>query len=356
MTEPKRPQALQRAAALLLLPPLLTELGISPDAVLGGTGVAPDQLRPDAYIPYAAFLSILDNASRLSGRDDIGMQLGMRQTLAALGPLGEVIRHAATLNEALGDFTAFQAGNSTGGAVYLLRADGSVILGYGVYDASSLVSPQIYDLVLAIGCNLIAELTGGAGMPEEILLSRAAPADPAPWLRLAPCPVRFGQNQTGLRLRNTTLDLTLPAANAMLHDQALASLLSGPGGSPPAISARVRHLLRPMLLNGQAGMEDVASRLSLHARALRRRLVEEGTTFAALKDEVRFAIARELLLLGPLDLTDIAITLDCASASSFVHSFRRWSGQSPGEWRSQQRGSALISASAGPPSRNGRPG
>jgi AraC-like DNA-binding protein len=73
---------------------------------------------------------------------------------------------------------------------------------------------------------------------------------------------------------------------------------------------------------------------------LRRSLREDGTTFAALKDEVRYAAARELLLLGPLGLTDIAITLDCASASSFVHSFRRWSGQSPGEWRRQQRGAA----------------
>ena len=340
MTEPKKPEARQRATSLLLLPPLLEERGIPLDGVLRGTGVTPDQLRPDSFIPYAAFLAILDNASRLTGRDDIGLMLGQRQTLAALGPLGQVMRHAATLGEALAVFTAFQAGNSTGGAVYLLRADGGVILGYGVYDASVPVTPQIYDLVMAVGCNLIAELTGGAGGPEEILLSRATPPDPAPWQRLARCPVRFGQNQTGLRLRAATLDLLLPAASATLHDQALARLFSGPGGPPPSISARVRHLLRPMLLAGQSGMEDVAARLSLHPRALRRSLREDGTTFAALKDEVRYAAARELLLLGPLGLTDIAITLDCASASSFVHSFRRWSGQSPGEWRRRQRGPA----------------
>ncbi len=340
MTEPKKSQARQRAAALLLLPPLLEELGTPLDAVLGSTGVTPEQLNPDAYIPYAAFLSILDNASRLTGRDDLGMMLGRRQTLAALGPLGPVMRHAATLGEALADFTAFQAGNSTGGVVYLLRADGGVILGYGVYDALVPVSPQIYDLVLAIGCNLIAELTGGADGPEEILLSRAAPADPAPWRRLARCPVRFGQNQTGLRLRAKSLELALPTANAALHDQALSRLLAAPDGSASPVSARVRHLLRPMLLAGQAGMDDVAARFSLHPRTLRRRLLGEGTTFAALKDEVRFATARELLMFGPLGLTDIAITLDCASASSFVHSFRRWSGLSPGDWRARQRGVA----------------
>jgi AraC-like DNA-binding protein len=336
----KKHQARQRVGALLLLPPLLDELGVSLASVLHGTGVTRDQFRPEAYIPYAAFLAVLDNACRLTGRDDIGLALGRRQTLAALGPLGVVMRHAASLGEALADFAALQSSNSTGGAVYLMRADGGVILGYGVYDVAAPVSAQIHDLVLAVGCNLIAELTGGIGAPEEILLARGAPANPSSWQRLARCPIRFGQNQTCLLLSAATLDLRLPLASAALREQALARLLSGPDGTPPTLSARVRHLLRPMLLAGQAGMEDVAARLSLHPRALRRRLGAEGTTFAALKDEVRYAAARELLMLGPLSLTDIALTLDCASASSFIHSFRRWGGLSPGDWRARQRGVA----------------
>ncbi len=47
-----------------------------------------------------------------------------------------------------------------------MRAERDVILGYGVYDASARVSSRIYDLVLAVGCTLIAELTGGAEGPE----------------------------------------------------------------------------------------------------------------------------------------------------------------------------------------------
>ena len=39
-----------------------------------------------------------------TGRDDIGMLLGQRQTLAALGPLGNAMRHAATLGEAIAAF------------------------------------------------------------------------------------------------------------------------------------------------------------------------------------------------------------------------------------------------------------
>jgi AraC-like DNA-binding protein len=329
----KRPVAMQRAASLMPLPSLLAELGVSMGSVLEGTGISSSALGPASFIPYSTFLTILDNSAMATGRDDIGMLLGRRQTLTALGPLGKLMRHAATLGEALAEFVAFQINNSTGGAVYLLRADRDVMLGYGVYNPSVRVSHHIYDLVLAVGCNLIAELTGGAVGPEEILVSRAPPSDPAPYRRLGPCPVHFDQNQTGMLLRASALTFRLPEANIVLHREALAELVSALEPSRGELCGHVLHLLRPHLLMGQAKMEDLAGRLGFHPRAMRRRLRQEGTTFEAIKDEVRFTTARELLMLGALGITDIAFTLDYSSVSSFVHAFRRWSGMSPGQWR-----------------------
>ena len=266
------------------------------------------------------------------------MLLGQRQTLAALGPLGAAMRHAATLGEAIAAFVAFQIGNSTGGAVYLIRAEQDVILGYGVYDQTVPASPQIYDMVLAVGCNLVAELTKGAVGPPEILLSRPTPGDAAPYQRLGRCPVRFGQSQTGLLLTRDSLAFRLPEADSDRHAQARARLASALEESRPKMSGHVRHLLRPQLLMGKANMEDVALRLGLHPRTLRRRLRQEGTSFETIKDEVRHAAARELLMLGALGIADIAFTLDYASVSSFVHAFRRWSGVSPGRWRAERGG------------------
>jgi AraC-like DNA-binding protein len=328
--------ALQRAASLIQLPGLLQEFGVGLDAVLAGTGVSEAELRPDGFIPYASFLTILDNACRATGREDIGMLLGERQTLAALGPLGTAMRHAATLGEAIAAFASFQIGNSTGGAVYLIRAEQDVILGYGVYDQAVHASPQIYDMVLAVGCKLLAELTHGAIGPAEILLSRPFPGEPNPYRRLGRCPVRFGQNQTGLLLTQASLAFRLPEADLPRHEQALAALGTVLEESRQNMGGHVRHLLRSHLLMGQGNMENVAMRLGLHPRTLRRRLQKEGTHFEAIKDEVRYGAARELLMLGALGIADIAFTLGYESVSSFVHAFRRWSGMSPGRWRQRE--------------------
>lgn len=341
MTDANLLAARQRAASLLLLPDLLDDFGTDLAEVLDGTGITQGDIRPDAFVPYAAFLSVLDNASRLTGREDLGILLGKRQTLAALGPLGAVLRHASTLGEAIGDFVAFQRHNSTGGAVYLMRSDRDVILGYGVYDHAARVSRQIYDLVLAVGSNLVAELTGGAVAPEEILVTRSAPMDPTPYHRLGRCPIRFGQVQTGLVLRAASLEIPLPEADLALHDLALTRLLEAVEGHSLSLAEHVRHLLRPAMLMGHAGMNTLADRLGLHPRTLRRRLRDEGTTFEAVKDDVRKAAAKDLLRLGDLSIADIAATLDYATSSAFVHAFRRWEGTTPRSWRSAGQRQAM---------------
>lgn len=328
-----RPIAMQRAAPLMPLVPLLAELGTSLEAVLKGTGVSLDQVSQDGFIPYVAFGAILDNACRLTGRKDIGLLLGQRLTLSLLGPLGEVMRHAATLGEALATFCALQIHNSTGAAVYLIRMNRNAILGYGVYVEAEPASPLIYDAVLAAGCRLIAELTAGGVSPEELLVSRAAPDDPAPYHQLAPCPIRFGQAQTAMLLPGAALDFTMPDADVARAGAALAGFAEAASATTGDMTGQARHALRPLLLSGKGGMANVAARLGLHPRTLRRRLVQEGTTFEAIKDEVRYTVARELLLVGALSITDIARTLDFAGTGAFVHAFRRWSGKPPGQWR-----------------------
>jgi AraC-like DNA-binding protein len=118
----------------------------------------------------------------------------------------------------------------------------------------------------------------------------------------------------------------LPAADRDLHKRGLARLQSAWDGTSIPLSRQVRHLLRPLLLMGNAGMDNVAGRLRLHPRAVRRRLRQEGTTFESIKDEVRYAAARDLLMLGDLNIADIAATLDYGFSRSFV---RRSTTSSP---------------------------
>jgi AraC-like DNA-binding protein len=327
--------AMQRAASLMQLPPLLAALGVDFETVLDGTGIAAADLRPEAFVPFAACQTVLDRAAKLSGCDDLGLRLGRRQTLAVLGPVGDVMRHAATLGEALSDFVTFQLGNSTGAAVYLLRSANDVVLGYGVYDSGGHVSPQLYDLVLAVGHTVIAELTDGCVAAAELWSIRAAPKDLTPYRGLAQRPILFGQSQTCLVLSAASMNHALPSANRARREELLAGLAARLSPTPWGMAARTKHAMRSLMLQGRTTMPEMARHLGMYPRSLRRALAREDTTFEAIKQEVRYAVARELLAVASLPAVDIAVTLDFATPSAFVHAFRRWSGATPGMWRRQ---------------------
>jgi AraC-like DNA-binding protein len=313
--------------------------GIAVEAVLEETGLSPDNLLAQPFIAYDTYITILRQAAARTGREDFGLLLGSRQTLATVGPLAEAVRHAATLGEALADFTTFQINNSTGAVTYLHRQDDWVLWGYGSYNPSLTFSPLVHDMVLGAGAVMLRELTGGAVKAVEFSAIRGKPEDPRQWQHLG-ARVRFGEAETGLFIPVRDLSVPLPAADRKARDEALRRLTAMAKLAPWGWTTRTRHALRALLLEGRTYMPDIARHLDIHPRTLRRALAKEGTTFEELREEVRNAMARELLSMSALAVADLSLTLGYASPSAFIHAFQRWTGQSPTAWRVARRTAA----------------
>lgn len=335
-------RARQRASALIHLPALLRECSTPLSSVLKGTGVGANDLDQDAFIPYRAMLTVLDQAAELTGREDFGLRLGRQQTLASLGPLGRLMTCAPTLGVALADFASFQISNSTGSAVYAFRTPGELGLGYAIYDLADRASIQIHDVVLSTGCSLVAELTRGSVRPVEAWTMRPSPADARPFLFLADGPVLFGRAQTMLFFPSEAADFRLPSADPAARASALAEVENQLVKVPGGLSTKVRHAVRTLMVTGKYRLSDVAASLGYHPRTLRRRLADEGVTFSALQDNVREAVARELLSLTVVPIGDISVALGFSTHSAFDRAFRRWSGTMPSEWRKTHAAMASL--------------
>lgn len=74
---------------------------------------------------------------------------------------------------------------------------------------------------------------------------------------------------------------------------------------------------------------------------LRRRLDDEGSSYRLLLDEVRQALAEELLATGAIRLEEIAERLGYGEVSNFIHAFRRWKGMTPRQYRQRRRLGAM---------------
>jgi AraC-like DNA-binding protein len=94
----------------------------------------------------------------------------------------------------------------------------------------------------------------------------------------------------------------------------------------------VRRELRTAIPRGDASLAVVARALHVSARSLQRRLGERGTSFQALVDDARRAMAEELLGGQHASVTETAFAVGFADVPAFTRAFRRWTGTPPSAW------------------------
>lgn len=326
--------AYQRVGALVGVPPLLDEFGVGLRDAIDGLPIDPRAFEDQDYrIPYPIGGSLLERCVRLTGCPYFGLLLGSRYDHRALGFAGEWMANAPDLGAALTGFVTLQDGNSRGASVYLHRLRDCWVLGYGIYEPSTIGRDQIYLLIAALGSNFIRSLTGGAVEPLEVLLSIKKPADAKPYKAvLGNGDVRFDQPQTGLLFPRSALNAPIsgarPSELERLHKLAVASRPA----SATVWTDRVRHAMRPLLIRGEPTSAAMAEFLGVSKRTLYRHLETEGASFQPLLDEVRYGMARELLTITELSVSEIADALAYSTHSHFTEAFRRWSGVTPSEW------------------------
>lgn len=334
--DPLDPSAwVQRVGGFAAMPGLLRSLGIDAEEVLAAAGL-PEQALDDASsrIPYAAVLRLLAECAAQTCTPHFGLLAGQAWRLQDLGLLGELMRHAPTVGDALRTMVACQQLNALGGAPVLLEQGDTVELGYVVYHPSPGPLDAVFDTALAAGVQLMRALVGPRWHPRRVGLPRAAPADAEPYARHFGCPVRFDAERAAFVFAASTMSRAIAGADAQRW-RALQSEMRRHGHAQlvPALYRTVRTLLA----QGAANRQATAQQLALHRRTFNRRLQAQGTSFRAILDEVRHEAARQLLRDTALPVIDVAAALGYAEASSFNHAFRRWSGQTPTAWRHRSR-------------------
>jgi len=325
----------QRVGALTSVPSLIRSLGADPAPIIAGAGLRPDALdHPSNRIPFAALTQLLSEAAARTGCAHFGLLAGRTWHLSDLGALGDIVRHAPTVGQALEEFVLLQHLHSGGAMALLLQRDGVVDLGYAIYDPHARSTLQMYDAAIAVALNMMREVCGEGFSPSEVFLPHTVPVDAAPYRKFFRAPLRFNAEVCSLRFPESVMRRPIEGADP---ERLRAALAQARAGGRAILVQAVYRTLRTLLLHGRSSGTDVARMLMMHRRTLNRRLSAEGTTFQRVLDEVRFALAKELLENSAVSMHDVAAALGYAGLTPFMRAFRRWSGTSPGEWRKSQR-------------------
>ena len=325
---------MQRVGPLVTLSEVLGRYGVTLDAAATDTGVDPGVfVNPDAVIPFRAATRMIQQAARLTGCRSIGLEIGLLNDHRSLGPIGQLIQQAPTLGEALFDFVRNQHRNSRGAVVYLMPQADAFNLGYGIYERHEQGADQVYDIALAVGVNAVRALAGPRAGPVEVLICHRGTVPRAVYEAALGCPVRLNQPHAAIVLSAEAMRLPIPGGDPALRQRLAAMVDAAIMLGALDFADHVRHILKPNILLSDASAERIARQIGIHIRTLNRRLKDEGTSFRAIEQEVRFAIACELLSLTDLDISDVSAALAYGTPSAFDRAFRRWASVSPTAWR-----------------------
>jgi AraC-like DNA-binding protein len=207
-------------------------------------------------------------------------------------------------------------------------------------------SPQIVDLVLALGYRILTEVSGWGWCPDAVHFSHSAPADVGALRKFYATRLEFECEFNGYSCLTSSLSVPTSHADPIMAKNArrLLALVDVPSEAEP-LSNAVRRAISLLLPIGRAGLKSVAATLVMQPRTLQRRLGQESTAFATLLNEVRRDLAKFYLINSAHSMGVVSELLGYASQSSFGAWFVTEFHTSPTAWRQANSKPASVGRS-----------
>lgn len=332
--ERKAPEGLLRVAPLMAIPAILREHGVEPGEVLAEFDIAPAIFDdPENTLPFATVGRLLGRCRERMDCAHLGLLMGQRSGVSALGAVGYLMQSSPDVRTALRALVEFLHLHDRGASVSLAVEGDFAELGYAILQRGVPNSELILDGAMVIALNIMRGMCGQDWRPTEVLLAHSRPDDPAPFRAAFGMIPSFDAQRSVLVFPSRWLDHPLPSADPLLHKLMQGRIQELRRQGDESLPGQVRRLLRQAIPGGDPSFENVARRIGIGERTLNRRLREEDTSFAMLREEIRYEVACQLLKETRMPANQVALALGYTDASSFTRAFRRWSGKGPARWR-----------------------
>ena len=286
--------------------------------------------QPELLVPLRDQIRLLEFASREVGDAALSARLAAEAGIPGLGVYGNRLLSAPSLEVAIARASLLIGALLQSATIIRLRIDPP--WARWTYDISDRieVGRQKHDLLaLSYMLDLLRRFAGPRWTPAQVEVAGPPVIGRGAVEEVLGCELSRGE-VSAIIFPSELLEL--PNLRSELPDAGVIDAHS-PLPDPRDIVRCVEHLVRLALLEGRPRIEWVARKMDLSGRSLQRYLNVQNTTFESVMDRVLTRHSISLLEQGHTPITELALQLGYADPSHFVRAFRRWTGQTPGEFR-----------------------
>ncbi|QFU75105.1 AraC family transcriptional regulator [Halioglobus maricola] len=265
----------------------------------------------------------------------------------------QAMLHARDLRQALQRASVYFRRMQSTGETFAIEEDGDLVWCRFVFDDAtdrSLVAPENFSME---SLHWLPGMTGrilsmamwhrvcgwfiGSFIDLHAVEMREAPEDGKDYSEVFGQPVKFGTHHDAWAFHSRYLDFPIvqgePSLETMLATYPAELFRISPEDHSLAI--RIRHLIGSDFQRAMPTLQDVAERIHMTTPTLHRRLKEEGTSFQQLKDQCRRDAAINFLASGEYTTAELAELLGFSDSSTFHRAFKKWTGLTPQDYRTQ---------------------
>lgn len=336
-------QAIYPSAELFLIKQFMKKEGFQPKQWLLGTGLKEEHImNPETLVSLRQFDIIYHNIFRITNRPDVALALGSSLNLSRWGVLSIAMICSQTLGSALETGNRFRSiVRSRFNLVPTFKKDHTEIVIEREDGMSFPLTPAFsHELLICSMQTMVRSLVKERNVFAEVHLNYAPPAHYEEYQKYFDCPFSFNREKSMIIIPNNLMSRPLPTGNPITEQQAIAVCKLEAERVSQVQKGDLTWMLRSEISKKEGALpslDEIADRLHVTPRTLRRKLQEAGTSYRRICHEHQLQLALHYLADPKLKSTAVAHKCGFKDAASFREAFKRWTDMTPQEHRKRSR-------------------
>jgi AraC-like DNA-binding protein len=327
-------------AELELIAQFMSARGLEEKKWLMGSGLeSVVRIDTDAAISLRQFDVVYRNVYRLCASPSLGIEFGQALNLSRWGMLSAALLCANTLGHALAIAEEFRG---------VLRSrftmENQMLPGFlevSILPALNLDFPVnerfAYEVLLGTLQSMISNLLGKPFRFSNLKLPYSRPEYFHHYAQVAEGKVVFNAEVASFAVPKPLVIAPLPLSNRVTRKNVIQHCYQELERVEHTQSGNIVLAVRQIISqsNAHLGLEEVAEKLSMSSRTLRRQLQQSNIQFRELCKEQRQNLALGLISSGTQSIAVIGQRCGFSDSASFHKAFKRWTGKTPAQYRKQ---------------------
>lgn len=293
-------------------------------------------MQEDTLLTSRQLIQILQNSLDLTKSADFYLQLGKRLTPTTHGLIGFLVNNSPNLLMALNALKTFIPTRISFAHVDLDYTENSVICALHFKVPLTTAVHKILAEICVVILYECAEFIIGRPMHEaRAYFNHNQPAYSELYKNYLPGAFKFSHSNIQVEIPLSVCEIANASSNHQNYLLAMRQcelLLEELNPYQDNIIYKVQKMMLSNPIN-ELNEESIAAALFINKRTLARKLIQQGTSFRQLSDEVKSRQAQHYLCETALSVEAIATLLNYHDSANFRRAFKRWFNTTPSDYR-----------------------